>query len=225
MTLSRQEESVTKISGRVNQKARTRAALLAAAVELLREGHPPSVADAAERALVSVATAYRYFPTADDLWAEASYETIEFVARSAEVAELVLAAGDDPAARLDVVVREIGWRMLDNPMPYRTMAKLASDRWFVQQQASGEVGAPIREGRRNRFNEMVVQPLRATLTRAECDRLVAALNVAWGTEAAISLIDVSHLDVEQAKKVMLQTCHWVLAGALADAKTQVRRKG
>ena len=215
MTVSRQEASVTK-SGRVNQKARTRAALLAAAVELVREGRPPSVPDAAERALVSVATAYRYFPTADDLWTEASFETMDFTELSADVEKAVDAAGDDAGARLD---------MLENPLPYRTMAKLASERWFAQQHAPTVESALIREGRRHHWNQRIVEPLRGTLTDAERRRLVAALDVAWGTEAAISLIDVAGLEVEEAKRVMLQTAQWVLAAGLADAKKQPRAKG
>ena len=100
--------------------------MLAAAVELVREGRPPSVPDAAERALVSIATAYRYFPTADDLWTEASFETLDFTEMNAGVDKALSAAGDDAAARLEVVVTSIGWDMLENPLPYRTMVKLAS---------------------------------------------------------------------------------------------------
>jgi AcrR family transcriptional regulator len=197
--------------------------LLNAAVALMREGRAPSVPDAAERALVSVATAYRYFPTADDLWAEASYETMDFAAMNEEVEKRLATAGNDAAARLDVVVEVIGWRMFDEPLPFRAMAKLASDRWFAQQEAPSDDVAPIREGRRNRWNEMVVDPLRGTLTPDECDQLVAALNVAWGTEAMISLTDVCRLDVEDGKRVMLQTAHWVLASALSDAKKRARQ--
>ena len=39
----------------------------------------------------------------------------------------------------------------------------------------------------------------------------------------MSLIDVSGLDVERAKAVMLQTARWVLSSALADAKKRARR--
>ena len=49
--------------GRVNQKMRTRRALIEAARELVRQGERPTVAKAAKLALVSDATAYRYFPT------------------------------------------------------------------------------------------------------------------------------------------------------------------
>ena len=225
MVVSRQEANLTKGSGRVNQKARTRAALLAAAVELVREGRPPSVPDAAERALVSVATAYRYFPTADDLWTEASFETMDFTELSADVEKAVDAAGDDAGARLEVVITRIGWDMLENPLPYRTMAKLASERWFAQEQSPAAEPAPIREGRRHHWNQRVVEPLRETLTDAERRRLVAALDIVWGTEAAISLIDVAGLDLDEAKRVMLQTAQWVLAAGLADSKKRARGKG
>ena len=48
--------------GRTRQKARTRAALVDAARELLSKGRTPTVEEAAEVAAVSRATAYRYFP-------------------------------------------------------------------------------------------------------------------------------------------------------------------
>src|SRR5438105_15805173 len=58
---------------RANQKKRTRAAIVQAASDLLREGTPPTVAEAAERALVSRATAYRYFPTQELLLLEVAH--------------------------------------------------------------------------------------------------------------------------------------------------------
>src|SRR6185436_662241 len=71
MTLSRQDQYLTGV-GRTNQKTRTRAALLQSATELVREGRPPSMPEAAERALISLATAYRYFRTAEELWEDAA---------------------------------------------------------------------------------------------------------------------------------------------------------
>jgi AcrR family transcriptional regulator len=59
-------------AGRVNQKRRTRAAIVAAAVELVEQGQSPTVAEVADAALVSRATAYRYFPTQEYLLFENS---------------------------------------------------------------------------------------------------------------------------------------------------------
>jgi AcrR family transcriptional regulator len=54
-------------AGRTNQKERTRKALLAAARELFAQGQIPTVAATAQRAAVSEATAYRYYPSARSL--------------------------------------------------------------------------------------------------------------------------------------------------------------
>src|ERR1700719_3697238 len=49
-------------AGRVNQKARTRAAIVRAVQDLARDGAEITMPSVARAALVSEATAYRYFP-------------------------------------------------------------------------------------------------------------------------------------------------------------------
>jgi hypothetical protein len=49
-------------TSRENQRRRTRKDLLQAAARLMKEGRTPSLDEVAETALVSRATAYRYFP-------------------------------------------------------------------------------------------------------------------------------------------------------------------
>src|SRR5689334_2091027 len=68
--LDRSSRTDTGETGRVNQKRRTRAAIVAAAKGLMSQGVTPTVAQAAEAALVSRTTAYRYFPTQDSLLLE-----------------------------------------------------------------------------------------------------------------------------------------------------------
>jgi AcrR family transcriptional regulator len=203
--------------GRTNQKARTRAAILAGALELLRESRPVSVPEAAERARVSVATAYRYFPSAEDLADEASIEMLDLLAASDEVERAIDAAGDDVHARLEALIRTLGWRMIIDPLPFRQLAKAGLDRWFAQQQDTPEGRVPVREGRRNAFTRQALAPLQPRLSPADFERLVAALGVGWGTEAVISLVDVGQLDPDTALATMLSTCRWILDGALADA--------
>ena len=57
--------------GRVNQKARTRAAIVDACGDLVRSGAEVTMPEVARRALVSEATAYRYFPDLISLLREA----------------------------------------------------------------------------------------------------------------------------------------------------------
>jgi len=74
--------------GRANQKARTRAAIVDACGELVRSGADVTMPEVARRALVSEATAYRYFPDLISLLQEA-----------------LAGAWPDPAAALAPVAR------------------------------------------------------------------------------------------------------------------------
>src|SRR5919109_254504 len=94
-------------TGRVNQKTRTRRALVAATRELLAQGVVPTMEGAAAAAAVSRTTAYRYFPSMPALLA-AAYPHIE--RRSL----LGPDPPQDPAARLQIVVEEHTQRILDN---------------------------------------------------------------------------------------------------------------
>ena len=63
--------TLTGQGGRANQKARTRAAIVDACRDLVRSGAEVTMPEVARRALVSEATAYRYFPDLISLLREA----------------------------------------------------------------------------------------------------------------------------------------------------------
>ena len=77
--------------GRPNQRRRTRKDLLQAASRLMKQGHQPSLEEIAEEALVSRATAYRYFPSVEALLLEASFDVA-----IPEAGDLFPAHGDGP---------------------------------------------------------------------------------------------------------------------------------
>jgi AcrR family transcriptional regulator len=205
-------------AGRVNQKARTRAALMRAAAELVREGRPPSIPEAADRALISAATAYRYFPSADELWFEASVTAVAFEAKLREADERIAAAGDNPVDRLEALVRCLGFAMLDDQAPYRRLAKGALEQWFSQVDAPLDDRAPVREGRRNHHIALVVEPLRGRLSDTDVDRIAHALGVVVGTDVMLALTDGVGLEGDQAKGAMLDAARWLLNGALAELR-------
>jgi len=212
MTLSGQGAFPTN-RGRVNQKARTRTALLQAAAELVREGMPPSVPEAADRALVSVATAYRYFSSGEDLWWEASNAAIS---GSVEEVELTVeAAGDDSQARLEALIRGLGFQMLEDQVPFRRITLIAQEQWFHQGDASQGERVPTREGSNAQIRHAIA-PLRSHVAKKDLDRIAHALGLVVGSEAMISLIDAVGLDVPTAKKTLLNAARWLLAGALAE---------
>ena len=212
------------MSIRSNQRTRTREALIQAAVELVREGCAPSMPEAAARALVSNATAYRYFGSADELWQEASMFAAEFGPMLEDAEGLMDQAGDDPRARLEAAVRSIGWRMLDDQAPFRLVAKTALERWFAQSDAPPEDRVPVREGRRNRPCQKVVEPLVGKLDDRDLDRVAAALGTVLGTDSMLALTDGVGLNAEDAKPVMLDAARWLLAGALAEVGEAARER-
>jgi AcrR family transcriptional regulator len=215
MSLSRQD-APRNSGGRSNQKTRTRAALLHAAGELIREGRAASIPEAAERALVSVATAYRYFPSADDLWWEASTVNVEFNRPVVEAETRIDAAGQDPQARLDALIRTLGYWMLEDQLPSRQIAKYALEQWLRQAADPSAERVPSRQGRRNEHISKVLAPLRGQLPKKDLDRIAHALGLVVGTEAMIALTDAVGLDTPTAKQALSDAARWMLTGALTE---------
>jgi AcrR family transcriptional regulator len=213
MSLSRQE--LSRNDGRANQRARTRAALVDAAIKLIRDGRPPSMPEAAERALVSVATAYRYFRTAEELWEDAALFSSSILIDSDELEAAIEAAGDDVEARVQVVIRMLGWSFIDHHAMMRQVMRASLDRWFAQQD-TGEGLRRVRPGQRNKWNALALQPLRDRIEDHQVDALVEALGFILGAEAVVTLLDALQLSPEAAKERQLTTAMWILRGGLAD---------
>lgn len=200
---------------RNNQRARTLAALTRAAGELLREGQPPSMPAAAERALVSLATAYRYFSSAEELWDAAASFDVEHLIDSDGVRGEIEAAGDDVEARLEILIRRLGWTLIDHDVLMRQAAKTSLERWFAQQGREGQP-KPLRPRQRNQWNRLALAPLRDRMEDHQVDALVEALGCVWGAEPIITLLDVLELSPDAAKERMMTTARWVVRGGLAD---------
>ena len=84
------------MTGRANQKLRTRNAIVAAAAEQSRSGREVTMPAVAKAALVSEATAYRYFPDLASLLQEAIAGQLPTAAEALEP----VAGSDDPVARI-----------------------------------------------------------------------------------------------------------------------------
>ena len=172
--------------------------------------------EVAQRALVSVATAYRYFPSAEELWWEAAAAGAEDTKITANSSELIAAAGMDPRARLEALIRSTGFHMLENQVPYRRIAKGALEQWFRQQSDPEAEAVPVRQRRRNAQIKQVIAPLEQRLPSDSLARLAHALGLVIGCESMISLVDAVGLDVPDAKIAMLDAARWLLDGALTE---------
>src|SRR5918911_873131 len=122
--------------GRINQKRRTRAAILAAARELVGQGKSPTVEEVVDAALVSRATAYHYFPTQEYLLFEAALESTRSDIDQ-ELADNTLF--EDPEARLEMLIDALQKRIIDKEAAFRTMLRLSLERSpEVEEQYDGE---------------------------------------------------------------------------------------
>jgi AcrR family transcriptional regulator len=199
-------------TGRTHQKARTRAAMLAATRELLTEGATITVEKAAKRAAISRTTAYRYFPNQRALLL-ASYPGLD--APSLLDAD----APADPAARLELVTEAIGRQLLEREPELRAMLRLSLETPPANQQA-----LPLRQGRAIGWIEDALAPLRNEMPPPELHRLALAIRATLGIEALVWLSDIAGLPGEEAVALMRSSARTLLQSATANA-TPARRAG
>ena len=206
--------------GRINQKRRTRAAIVAAAVELLEQGKSPTVAEVAEAALVSRATAYRYFSTQEYLLFEAALEsTRSDIDR--ELDENTLS--EDPEARLEMLIDALQKRIVDKEAAFRTMLRLSLEQTSDEEHHGGEPApSRLRGGGRVRWIERALAPVRGRLEEPDFRRLVAALSLCMGIEALVVLRDVCALESPEAQEVLLWTARTLMRSSLAEVHASPR---
>jgi AcrR family transcriptional regulator len=193
-----------ELHGRIDQKRRTRDALVAAARELVAEGQSPTVESAAELASISRTTAYRYFPNQRALLVAAHPET----GASSLLPEN---APEDVAARLDVVVASFSRTIVDTEAQQRTMLRLS-----LEADPSERAQLPLRQGRAIKWIEEALAPLGATSTDAQIHRLALAIRSATGIEALVWLLDVAGLSPDDAVELMRWSAQAMLRSAVAD---------
>lgn len=207
-------------TGRVNQKARTRAAIVAAAAELLRSGATPTVAEAADEAKVSRATAYRYFPSQEALLVEIADVTP--LVTPVEAA-LESPPSEEPGERLRHLLATFNRIVLDEEVPMRTALRVYLDTW-LESRRNGDDAPPVREGRRMRWLDEALEPARKELTKKQWTRLRAALALTLGTDAIVVMKDVCRLDDAEALDALEWAASVLLAAGLDDARQSAARR-
>ena len=198
-------------SGRVEQKSRTRNALVAAARELVARGLAPSVAEAADAAAVSRTTAYRSFPNQRSLLAAAHPET-------GAKSMLGEDPSADPAQRLDEVVRSFTGMILETEAQQRTMLRLS-----LEDDPADRGGQPLRQGRALVWITEALEPVRDELSEDDLHRLVLAIRSATGIEALVWLTDIGGLSGEAAVELMRWSAQSMLQAALSSPSPTLSR--
>jgi AcrR family transcriptional regulator len=191
-------------TGRTNQKARTREALIAATRELLAQGATPGVEEAAGAAAISRATAYRYFPNRRALLA-AAYPEIE--AGSLLGAD----APTDAEARLDTVVEQMCRFVVQNEPALRAALRLE-----LEPGPAAPEKPLLRRGRAIPWIEDALAPLRDRMTERDLRGLTLAIRSAVGIEAFVWLTGVAGLSPKQAVESMRWSARALLRAKLAE---------
>lgn len=200
-------------TARGNQKLRTRKDLLQTAARLIREGRKPSLDEIAEEALVSRATAYRYFPSAEALLVEASFDV------DTPQADKVFGgvSPDDPVERLERVDAAFHDMIQANEPSLRMMLVHSLQRSL---QGKGSDKLPARQNRRTPLIEAALAPARRQFRPADLHMLSKALALVIGTEAMMVFKDVLQLDDAEARKVKRWAIRALVEAARKPAATK-----
>ena len=190
-------------TGRTNQKARTRDALIAAARQLLAEGVTPTVEEAAAEASVGRTTAYRYFPNSRALVA-ATYPQIDMPSLLGEEDP-----PEDPLARLEILAEGCTRQLFEYEPELRAQLRLV-----LEGEPVGSDSLPLRRGRRIGWIEEALSPLRGRMSEPELRQLVLGIGATLGIEAFVWLTDLAGLSREEAAEVMRSNARELLRSAL-----------
>ncbi|MCO5999543.1 TetR/AcrR family transcriptional regulator [Actinoallomurus rhizosphaericola] len=194
-----------KTAGRVNQKLRTRNAIVRAAAELSSTGREVTMPEIAKAALVSEATAYRYFPDLASLLSEAIADQLPGPAEAlAPVAD-----SDDPVARVAAVTEFLLRHVLSRQGVVRAL---------IAATITGSGTPHPRPGLRFGLIDGALAPLDDTLGAtdpAALAQLKRDLAVVVSAEALFSLTDLQGLDPEEAIASIVHTATTLTRAAVS----------
>jgi AcrR family transcriptional regulator len=193
--------------GRVNQKRRTRTAIIAACQELITAGAEINMPAVARAALVSEPTAYRYFPDLASLLEEA-------LAGIEPDPAAALAAGADPAdpvERVAYAAELLAKLVIERQGAIRALISVSIARSTARQ---------VRPGYRFALIDQSLAPLSGPngIDAATLEQLRRDLAVVISAEAVLTLTDLYGLDSEAAVASIVHTARLIAEATLSRAQ-------
>lgn len=190
-------------------KAATFRLLLDTAMDIIRDGHIPGVAEVAVRARVSRATAYRYFPSRSAL-------VTAVIESSLGPVRILASDNPDGRERVHELFRQTFPRFKEFEPQLRAAAQLALEQWALERAGLLEE-EPYRRGHRIRILGHAIEPLAPGLPPATLARLHHALSVVYGIEPYVILKDIWGLADREVERVALWMADALIDAALREA--------
>jgi AcrR family transcriptional regulator len=190
--------------GRVNQKRRTRGAIVAACQELIRTGADVNMPAVARAALVSEPTAYRYFPDLASLLEEALADI------EPDPADALAAGADpgDPVERVAYAAELLAKLVIERQGAIRALISVSIARGSARQ---------VRPGYRFALIDQALAPLSGHngIDAATLEQLRRDLAVVISAEAVLTLIDLYRLDSQAAVASIVHTARLITQATLS----------
>jgi AcrR family transcriptional regulator len=198
---------------RIDQKQRTRQDLLKAAARLMKQGRVPKLAEVAEEAMVSRATAYRYFSSDEALITEAAIDGQSPTAEHLFGDDKMLDP-EDRLSKANAVLHDFIW---GNQMQMRLLLARLLD------QAAGATNDQPqlrRQNRRTEFIQAALAPVRDHFDKATYRKLCAALALVFGVESMLVFRDVLQIEEPEAREVENWAIRVLTQAALLESRTK-----
>jgi len=192
----------------VNQKERTRQAIVAATRDLARAGGEVTMPAVARSALVSEATAYRYFPDLASLLSEA----LAGVWPSPETALAPVAGSDDPVERVACATEAL----LRHVLSYQGAVRAT-----IAATITRPGGVAMRPGHRFGLIDEALRPVAADT--AGLAQLKQDLAVVISAEALFTLTDLCGLSPEDAIASAVHTARTLTRAAIGKNRLAAAR--
>jgi AcrR family transcriptional regulator len=197
-------------AGRAHQKQRTRAAIVAAARDLIKGSAEVTMPAVARAALVSEATAYRYFPdlisllrvAVDGTWPSPE-QALASVAHSADAVERIAVATE---------------RLLRHVQAYQGAVRAMIAAAVVRPDTAG-----IRPGYRFAIIDHALAPLESSLGRPSPQafrQLKQDLAVVVSAEALFTLTDLCQLSPDEAIASAVRSARTITAAAVSGSNAR-----
>jgi len=175
----------------------------------------------AEAALVSPATAYRYFPDQLSLLRAALQEALP---RDEEIATPIHDETADPAERVAHATTAFLRLTLKRETLVRAVMALSLLQ-SVEAPVNRQEAVALRPGYRLAWIAQALAPLEGTIDADELRRLRNALAVVMSSEALIALQDVSSLDADTAIDICAWTARTLVHAVVSNHVGEAGRKG